>query len=277
MFADAIKQKESDYKAGKVPQMQSLTLGAGSRYLISERDQKDAKVSEMTSGKRYQWAREQCFKKLDGCTDSDTTDYFDLITKSCEIIESDRTEETRLANEKANKKTEAICDAEIRNCMLKEANCKTDFSRCEEQADFDRVLSACMVSDALGCDNFSKANRASMEKVRDNLVASRKQCIEFIAKGRQTERQKKIDAAQALCGRDQLDICINSYCEGGTDAFGSFFVMMPNKCAKGFEYERDIARELCGWVGRACERMKTGDSTTYDATDRALGMGGIKR
>lgn len=220
--------------------MTQLTLGAASRNTLTAAQLKSAPASP---DERYTWAINECLKKFDGCSASDTQNYDDLIEQSCRAagIEIQMTGAQKAASAKKDSDT---CKSEINTCVLN--GCGAGFTNCRDDDDFNRIFSSCSVA-ATGCMNFSTELRTANMNTRDTAVKNSDSLITSIAGGYQAARAAKIAAANADCTNDAAhDECVESVCENN----------MKNKCAAGFSSEVSMANQLCKFHEIACEKLR---------------------
>ena len=227
--------------AGTPPKkaMKSVGTGASARYNISDKDLKKAPTDP---GKRYIWATEQCTKKVAGCTADDVTDIYDsLIEQSCKAAgisaQMDRALDT--VNQT---KTKSTCQSEITNCVILDKNCTSDYSKCKETADFDRVFAACGVQSA-GCDEHISTIRDELFASRTEILDAGDSILEQIVESYKTARENKLATIQSGCTDNAArDACVSTVCANN----------MNNGCGVGYESEKSMALQLCKFYEIAC-------------------------
>lgn len=220
--------------------MTQLTLGGAAKNTLTAAQLKSAPASP---DERYTWAINECLKKIDGCTASNTQNYDGLIEQSCRAagIEIQMAGAQKAA---VVKKDSDTCKSEINTCVLN--GCGTGFTNCRDDNDFNRIFSSCSVA-ATGCTNFSAELRTTNISIRDTAVKNSDSLIKSIADGYQAARSAKIAAANADCTNNAAyDECVKSVCENN----------MKNKCAAGFASEVSMANQLCKFHQIACEKLR---------------------
>lgn len=240
---------------GKTVQMKNITAGGTSKYTISD---KELKKAPKDPGKRYVWATEQCLKKVSGCTTEDVSDTYDsLIEQSCEAagIAADMSNLAKKAN-KTRTKTE--CSARINACIIDEKRCLADYRNCESDADFDKYFSQCSISfpdpkdekgkyDVSGCDSFLADIRSTLISNRNSAIKDAATLLQSIVKAYQNTRATKLATTQQSCKDNSAkQNCLVNMCENH----------MRHKCGDGYEYEQQLAEQLCKYYDTACNRLK---------------------
>ena len=232
--------------AGEPPKagaMRSVSVGASSKNTISD---KELKSAPSDPGERYAWASAQCIKKLPDCTPDDIEDTYDsLIEQSCKA--AGISSQMAALQEAARKtKSKSACDSEIRACVVDASRCSGDYRNCENQTEFDRILSECGVA-ATGCDQYIAAIRIDLTTARDAAIKGADEALAALVASYQSARERKLTAARATCkdnsGRED---CIATVCERS----------MPNKCAIGHESEKAAATQLCKFYDTACATLR---------------------
>lgn len=227
-------------KAGGAAQMKSLAVG------LAAANRLNLKNAPTDPGRRYVWASEECLKKLPDCTAADITNtYDDLIRQSCKNAQLEGEFEKVIAA--AKPKGAAACDADVQNCMNDEKRCGAGFVKCADDAELSKSLSACLVS--TGCGEFTDRIKDNIKNTRDSYLSSRANSVRDVTNNYESARAVKKSSIQTACGedkgKDSKASCILSMCEG-----------MPNKCAEGFEKEKNYAQQLCSFVDTACGAIK---------------------
>lgn len=223
--------------------MKNVTAGSAAKYSISE---KELKKAPKDPGQRYVWATEQCLKKVQGCTTEDVSDTYDsLIEQSCKAagIAADM---ANLAKKAAKEKTKPACSAEINACVINDKRCLNDYRKCETDADFDKYFSECSVA-TTGCDSFLTDIRTELVSARNSAIKNATALLQSIVQAYQETRATKLATTQKSCKDNSAkQNCIENMCD----------YHMNNKCADGYEYERELAEQLCKYHDIACNRLK---------------------
>ena len=223
--------------------MKSISAGASSKYIISD---KELKKAPKDPGERYVWGTKLCLQKVSGCTPDDVTDNYDsLIEQSCKAagIAADFVELAQQVNEA---KTQHSCSTEITTCFINAKRCGPDYKKCESDADFDKYFAECGVL-STGCDEFLSAIRANLMSSRKTAFANEDKILQTIINSYKNAREQKLANAKASCKNNQAKAdCIERVCKNN----------LRNKCEVGFEYEKTVAEQLCKFYDIACERLK---------------------
>lgn len=223
--------------------MKSVSAGASTKYTISD---KELKKAPKDAGQRYVWGTKLCLEKLPDCTPDDVTDNYDsLIEQSCKAA-GISAEMTNLAKKANIQKTQNSCSEEISTCVVDAKRCGANYKKCESDADFDKYISECAVA-SNGCESFLADIRKTLTSSRKSAIASAENLLKSIINAYQKAREQKLTETQKSCknGKAKQD-CIDRVCKNN----------MRNKCAIGFEYEKNVAGELCKFYDIACERLK---------------------
>ena len=223
--------------------MKNITAGSAAKYTLSDKELKKAPTNP---GERYIWAAEQCLKKIGGCTAEDVSDTYDsLIEQSCKAagISADMANLTKKAKQTKNSKS---CSADINKCVLNEKHCGNNYTNCESDADFDKYFSQCALA-SQGCDEFLSEIRPDLSNTRKGIFANAAKQLQGLVQWYQTKRANSLAQKTNNCKNGSAkQTCINAACAS----------YMPNKCATGYENERSMAEQLCGFYDTACERLK---------------------
>ena len=223
--------------------LRNLSVGASARYTFTDRELNSAPSEP---GPRYAWATTECMKKVEACTPDDVSDTYDsLIEQSCKAagVTADMASLLVAAKKTKNRPT---CDTDIRTCFLDNKRCGADYSACEDNANFDKFFSACVI-EVGGCDEFIESIRPMLVVARDTAIKSKDTLLANITKTYQDQRTQKLNTAKTSCTDNSArDSCIKSVCENN----------MRNKCGIGFESEKSMATLLCGFHDVACNRLK---------------------
>ncbi|MDR0803558.1 MAG: hypothetical protein LBO08_00505 [Rickettsiales bacterium] len=220
--------------------LQSLSLGA-SKYALTDKELKNAPTGN--AGQRYIWATDQCLKKVVDCTPDNVDGLYDkLIETSCKAIGIDNafaSAKTKIESEK----TEDACRGLVQACMTRDSKCLADWSGCFETADFDRIISACLIEE--DCGRHGAALRTGMtalvrasETRYDNIAPA-------ITQKYAAARESKLREAQDQCKPTGKDACISNMC-------GHF----ANKCSADAPNEKIMANLLCKYFDTACAKLK---------------------
>lgn len=240
---------------GKIVQMKNITAGGTSKYTISD---KELKKAPKDPGQRYVWATEQCLKKVSGCTTEDVSDTYDsLIEQSCEA--AGIAAEMLIAITNTNKtKTKTECSAKINACVIDERHCLADYRNCESDVNFDKYFSQCSISspatkdnkieyDISGCDSFLADIRSTLISDRNSAIKNAATLLQSIVKAYQDTRTTKLATTQKSCKDNSAkQICLADMCDSH----------MRHKCGDGYEYELQLAEQLCKYYDTACSRLK---------------------
>ena len=223
--------------------MRSVSVGTSAKYNISDKELKKAPTEP---AKRYEWAAQQCIKKVSGCTTDDVTDVYDtLIEQSCKAA-GIASEFKSLAADAAKARTSTSCSSEISACLISDTRCGANFENCETNTDFDKFFAACGV-DATGCDEHISNIRNDLIAARDHAFDSAETILANIIAGYQNARANLLSKTQAKCTDNSgMDLCIENVCINN----------MINKCGVGFESERAMATQLCKFHQIACDTLK---------------------
>lgn len=221
----------------------NLSVGASSKNTISA---KELKVAPSDPGARYAWATGECIKKISGCTVDDVSDIYDLlIENSCKAAGINASREELFAAAKKTK-SKTTCDTEIRSCVVDAKRCGPGYTGCEDNANFDKFFSACVVN-ATGCDEYTSAIRTVLITARDTAIKNADTLLANIVNAYQTARETKLKTAEDSCRDNRAkNACIQTVCETN----------MKNKCAAGFASEKSMATLLCAFHDTACSRLK---------------------
>lgn len=229
--------------------MKKISAGANSKYTLTD---KELKKAPKDPGERYVWAREKCFEKVDGCSSisEDEQDeieeaYDKLIEQSCKAAGISMAMND-LTKKQTKAKTESACSSEIKTCLLNDKHCTANYSMCKEEADFDKHFADCSVA-ATGCEQF-------LNKMRGDLFAARKEAIDNVDKildnivaSYKQQRETKLSSIKTSCKDGSAkNSCIETVCKNN----------MRNKCATGFEQEKNMALQLCKFYETACQRLQ---------------------
>ena len=223
--------------------MKSVSVGASTKYIISD---KELKSAPSDPGERYVWGTKECLKKVADCTPDDVEENYDkLIEQSCTAA-GITMEFANLAQKANEKKTQNSCSSEITTCVVDTKRCTADYRKCETDADFDRHFSECSVA-ATGCDEFLTRIRSNLTSARKTAITNAAKTLQIIINSYKTTREQKLANAQASCTSNKAkQDCISRVCKNN----------MRNKCEIGFEYEKTVAEQLCKFYDIACERLK---------------------
>ena len=241
----AKKPAAEKYALGDTPAMQSLSVGKSSKNTLSD---KELKGAPNEPGERYRWATVECLKKLKDCESEDVEDNYDkLIDQACKIALGDADYAASM-KKAAVKKTADQCSSELSICLLATNKCDGNMLKCEEDDEFNRNFSACMV-EAVGCGEFTTTLRDKMKKSRDDMVAKKESRISDLVALKKMEREEKFESAKKMCASGGKDGCIAEMCgnfPNGLDANGV--------CADA--EEKIWATNLCKFVDLACDKLK---------------------
>ncbi len=242
--------------------MRNVSVGASSKYTISEKELKNAPSEP---GQRYVWARTECMKKVAGCTDEDIEESYDsLIEQSCAAakVSMDRAEKLdELA--KAESKSKSSCESLITQCMLLDKACTADYRNCKENSDFDKFFASCSIENT-GCDEHISAIRETLLAARDTAVNSAEDALQHIVAAYQNKRLTLLNDAKNSCkdnrayNRCVATVCANNMtfkCERATDEY-------PEHADKIFNSENAAAAALCGFYKAACATIDSWTAKT---------------
>ncbi len=219
--------------------LRSLSLGANSKTTISDSELKDAPAAP---GERYIWATRLCIEKNEGCTPDDATKNYDkLIEQSCNAALN--TARNSSSIRKANvQKTQSTCSGEIYSCITATSKCGESLNNCNEDTEFNKHFNACQII-ATGCEAFATGIKSELT----NLIDLREESYTVIAKAYQEKRVSDETSTIQSCENDTaFNKCVEQICESGT----------RNKCAPGFEDEKQMAVKLCDFHKTACELLE---------------------
>jgi len=223
--------------------MKNITAGSAAKYSISE---KELKKAPKDPGQRYVWATEQCLKKVKDCTTEDVSDTYDsLIEQSCKAagIAADM---ANLAKKATKGKSKTSCSSEISACIIDNKRCLADYRNCESDANFDKYFSECTIA-SNGCDSFLADIRSTLISARDSAIKGADALLQSIVKAYQDTRANKLATTQRGCkDNSSKQQCISDVCATN----------MRNQCAAGYEYELQLAGQLCKFYDIACDRLK---------------------
>ncbi|MDR1071123.1 MAG: hypothetical protein LBL21_00565 [Rickettsiales bacterium] len=240
----AKKPEKQKYALGDTPEMKSLSVGKSSKNTISDKDLKNAPADP---GDRYKWATAECVKKLKDCSPEDATENYDkLIDQSCKIALGSSDYEASL-KKAAVKKTADQCGADLSVCLLSASKCAGNMLNCEEDGEFNRNFSACMV-EASGCDEFTTTLRDKMKKQRDDMVAKKESRLSDLVRLRRMEREENLAAANRICNGGK-DACVLEMC-------GNLPNGLDENGLCGDSEEKIMAASLCKFVDIACDKIK---------------------
>jgi len=225
------------------------TISAGSKYTLSEKELKKAPTEP---GERYIWARQKCYEKVDGCSSvsedeqEDIEEAYDkLIQQSCTAagISADMA----LLSEKANKKkTKSSCSSDIKICLVDEKRCSANYSKCEDQANFDKYFADCGVL-STGCEAYLTDIRSDLIASRNTAVENADKVLAGIVASYQQQRTQKLNTTNESCKTGSAKrACVETVCKNN----------MRHQCDVGYDYEEGLANQLCKFYDTACERLK---------------------
>lgn len=223
--------------------MKSVTAGASAKYNISDKELKNAPKDP---GERYIWATQKCLEKVSGCTPDDVSDNYDsLIEQSCKAA-GISAQVANLAKKTTVTKTKNSCNSEISACMVDTKRCNGDYKKCESDSDFDKYFADCSLA-SQGCDEFLSDIRSNLTSTRNSMFANADKLLESIVSAYKSAREQKLASAQNSCKNDAgKNDCVKRICANH----------MRNQCNTGFEYEREMAENLCDFYNIACTRLK---------------------
>jgi len=230
-------------KPSNVNGMKNISAGSAAKYTISD---KELKKAPSDPGERYVWATKQCLSKMKDCSPDDVSDNYDsLIEKSCTAA-GISAQMAHLTDQAKIEKTQSSCSTEINSCLISDKHCLASYKNCESDADFDKFFSSCSVS-ATGCDSHLAKIRANLIAARDNAIKNADQILKNIVTAYQNARNQKLENARKSCkDNSSKKKCIASVCSNN----------MQHKCDVGYEYEENLAGQLCKFHDIACERLK---------------------
>lgn len=219
------------------------TVAVASKYTLTD---KELKKAPKDPGERYVWATSQCLKRVDGCDADDVTDTYDsLIEQSCKAA-GISVAMANLAQKANTAKSQSSCSTEISSCLINEKRCAAGYTKCEDEADFDKYFSECGVL-STGCESHLKQIRSTLFAARDTAIKNADQVLANIVAAYKKTRQQKYDNAKQGCKDGAVkNQCIEAVCNNN----------MRHKCEDGFEYEKTLAGQLCKFYDTACERLK---------------------
>ena len=222
--------------------MKSVGAGA-SKYELTDKELKKAPTDP---GERYVWATNQCLKKVDGCDADDVTDTYDsLIEQSCKAAGISAAM-VNLAQKVNTAKSQSTCSTDISSCLINEKRCGAGYTKCKDEADFDKYFSDCGVL-STGCEQYLTQIRSKLFASRNDAIKNADQVLKNIVAAYQKNRQQKYDNTRQSCKDGEAkQQCIAQVCNNN----------MRHKCELGFEYEETLAGQLCKFYDVACERLK---------------------
>jgi len=221
--------------------MKSISAGASSKYIVSDKELKSAPTS---AGERYAWGTRLCLEKIPDCTTDDVDNNYDkLIEQSCRAA-GINAEMVNLTKKIKTVKNQTTCATEIESCMVDEKHCSANYKNCKSDSDFNNYFSQCSVA-SNGCESYLSNIKKTLASFRANSFANAEKLLKNIVSAYQSNREQKLSVAQSGCKMNKAtNDCINRVCENN----------MRNKCAN--ENEKSAARELCKFHDNACERLK---------------------
>ena len=221
--------------------MRSISVGASTKYTVSE---KELKKAPKDPGERYVWGTRLCIEKLPDCTPDDVSDVYDsLIEQSCKAA-GISAEMTSLAKKTNTAKTSTNCSTEIESCVTDAKRCKADFSNCKTESDFDKYFAECGVLSS-GCESFLTDIRRTLAASQKTSVANSGKLLNNIVTAYQNDRKQRLTTAQTGCKNNKSTTdCVKRVCENN----------MRKKCSD--KNEQAAAKELCKFYDTACERLK---------------------
>ena len=223
--------------------MKSISAGASTKYIISDKELKNAPKDP---GDRYVWATEQCLKKVSGCTPDDVSDTYDtLIEQSCKAA-GIATEMANLSEKINSAKSKSTCSTEITSCIINEKRCLADYRNCEEDANFDKYFADCGILSS-GCESYLKEIRTDLISARDTAIKNADTLLSNIVSSYQNTRKQKLESTMASCKDGSAkNRCIENVCKNN----------MRHHCDTGYESEQRLAEQLCKFYDIACDRLK---------------------
>lgn len=226
----------------------STNLGSASKYTISNKDLKKAPTDP---GERYVWARQKCFEMLDECTANDADRvYYPLILEACQN-RNKKAEQKVLMSKSNNTKSDDGCYVAVNECITDDKHCLSDYRNCESDTDFTKYFSDCSIKPNVKqvcTPEYLSKQRSVLIGVRDQTFKTAADNIKRVVKQHQDARKnpKRSDDPRVICKDDTgKQTCINSMCGN-----------LPNQCAEGFEYEIQMAEQLCKYYDTACSKLK---------------------
>lgn len=229
--------------------MRNVSAGSSAKYNISDKELKKAPTDP---GERYAWATALCITKVSGCTPDDVSEAYDkLIEQSCKAAGISAKMDNTL-KQTNKKKTKSACSSAIKACVIAEKSCTANFRNCSEDADFDRVFSACGV-ESTGCDEYIASIRSELISDRDKATEATKTVLANIIAAYKSERETRITEIRKGCDtKSTKENCIDLVRRGcnskGKNSKGE-------DCAKkeeGYVNELSIAETLCAFYDTAC-------------------------
>ena len=221
--------------------MKSISAGASSKYIVSDKELKSAPTS---AGERYAWGTRLCLEKIPDCTTDDVDNNYDrLIEQSCRAA-GISAEMTNLTKKIKTVKNQTTCASEIESCMVDEKHCSANYKNCKSDSDFNNYFSQCSVA-SNGCESYLSNIKNTLASFRANSFANADKLLKNIVSAYQSNRNQRLTTAQSGCKNNKAtNDCITRVCQNN----------MRNKCAN--ENEKSAARELCKFYDTACERLK---------------------
>lgn len=223
--------------------MKNISAGTSAKYNISDKELKNAPSDP---GERYVWATKICLTKVKDCTKEDVDDNYDsLIEKSCTAA-GISAQFANLTKKATLTKSLSGCSTDIKSCIVNDKRCSADYRLCKSDADFDKYFSECGVA-ATGCESFLSQIRSELIKTRDAMITSANTILQSIVNTYQTSRNQKLQSAQSSCKDNSgFKKCVSSVCS----------INMPHKCDTNYNYEENLAGQLCEFYKTACNRLK---------------------
>lgn len=222
-----------------------VSVGASTKYIISEKDLKDAPTAP---GQRYIWATSKCIQKVTGCNADDVSDTYDkLIEQSC-IAAGTSAKTQSLTENLVKTKDKSACTNEISICVQSDTKCGVDLSACTQDIDFTQIFALC-VADAAGCEEYSTAIRDELQASRDTVKNTKSGVLESVVKSHSDIRTQNLERMHNTCNNNAgRESCIKRMCAE----------RMPNKCAPGYtaEDETKMATQICKYYDTACATVK---------------------
>lgn len=218
--------------------MQMLTLGTKSKYIISGKELKNAPEEAEA---RYAWAIQKCIRKNENCKEEDASENYDkLIEQSC--VSAGLSEGfNKLTKEK--EKSKHSCKKDINVCLTKEENCGTNYKNCFENEDLDKFISQCSVL-VNNCDVYVQNIRDDILKTIENSKKNKKNLVASIIESYKNMRDAKKKEISESCQNDSMyNMCVESFCRN----------KMKKKCEAGFE--KIIAGNFCNFYKVACGKL----------------------
>ena len=226
--------------AGKPPTQKGLTnvtAGQSTKYALTSKDLTNAPSDPE---KRYNWAANECIKKLPDCTADDVSDAYDkLIEQSCKAAGA-TIQIQKVSASMGKAPSRKTCETNLRTCTTKK--CGSNYESCQTDTDIDRIISECML-ETPGCDAYIADLRRSIQDARDSADAIAEDALRAVVEKRQKERAAKLDAPSRDCnGKAAQKTCISQICAG-----------LDGKCGgTDARAETAIATELCKYHETAC-------------------------